>query len=77
MATKENSKPKWCSLNIQKLSECMFEGICLAGGLCSFKKGMGPKNNFGSNSGSIRKLKKRSPENRFPPNKRKKKKKKK
>ncbi|HNV97101.1 MAG TPA: hypothetical protein PKL13_02165 [bacterium] len=38
MEKKDNSKPKWCSLNIKKISECMFEGICLANGVCSFKK---------------------------------------
>jgi hypothetical protein len=67
-----NTKPEWCSLNIQKINECMFEGICLAGGVCSFKKEVATKNN----SASGRKLK-RSPENRFSSNKRKKKKKKK
>lgn len=71
MPKEEKSKPKWCSLNIQKISECMFEGICLSGGVCSFKKELPTKNNVAST-----RKRKRNPENRFSPNKHKKKKKK-
>ena len=38
MSKKTNIKPRWCSVNIKTNSECIFDGICLSGGVCSFKK---------------------------------------
>ncbi|MDD4290499.1 MAG: hypothetical protein PHH83_04525 [Patescibacteria group bacterium] len=38
MKKQNNTKLRQCSLNVKKIRECMFEGICLADGVCSFKK---------------------------------------